>query len=135
MMNDSAPELSRRKRVARGAFKNIEGVVKKAKNTRLCAYLSHSAFFPALAYQRLGLYKCRMSVQWHHSARYGKDDAWNSLLHTSAEWAPEFTPPSTNEIQECHCLRHEIRWAGHVMRYRDDRWTTGVTVKDRAIHA
>uniref|UniRef100_A0A0K0DJQ3 Reverse transcriptase domain-containing protein n=1 Tax=Angiostrongylus cantonensis TaxID=6313 RepID=A0A0K0DJQ3_ANGCA len=32
-MNDLAPELSRRKRAAWGAFKSIEGVVKRTKNT------------------------------------------------------------------------------------------------------
>uniref|UniRef100_A0A0K0CZK2 Reverse transcriptase domain-containing protein n=1 Tax=Angiostrongylus cantonensis TaxID=6313 RepID=A0A0K0CZK2_ANGCA len=34
MLNNLAPELSRRKRAAWGAFKSIEDVVKRAKNTR-----------------------------------------------------------------------------------------------------
>ncbi|XGW29763.1 hypothetical protein V3C99_009088 [Haemonchus contortus] len=45
MMNDLAPELCRRKRAAWGAFKNIEGVVKKTKNIQLRAYLSKLLFF------------------------------------------------------------------------------------------
>ena len=47
MMNDLAPELSRRKRAAWGAFKNIEGVAKKTKNTKLRAHLFDSAVLPA----------------------------------------------------------------------------------------
>ncbi|VDO59983.1 unnamed protein product [Heligmosomoides polygyrus] len=40
MANDLAPELSRRKRAAWGAFKSVEEVVKKTKNVRLRAHLS-----------------------------------------------------------------------------------------------
>nr|CDJ89596.1 RNA-directed DNA polymerase (reverse transcriptase) domain containing protein [Haemonchus contortus]CDJ89617.1 RNA-directed DNA polymerase (reverse transcriptase) domain containing protein [Haemonchus contortus] len=50
MMNDLAPELCRRKRAAWGAFKNIEGVVKKTNNIRLRAYLFDTAVLPALTY-------------------------------------------------------------------------------------
>ncbi|EPB65187.1 hypothetical protein ANCCEY_15750, partial [Ancylostoma ceylanicum] len=39
MMNDLAPELGRRKRAAGGAYKSIEDVVKKTKNTRLRGHL------------------------------------------------------------------------------------------------
>ncbi|EPB77182.1 hypothetical protein ANCCEY_03708 [Ancylostoma ceylanicum] len=39
MMNDLAPEVGRRKRAAWGAYKSIEDVVKKTKNTRLRAHL------------------------------------------------------------------------------------------------
>ncbi|EPB72494.1 reverse transcriptase [Ancylostoma ceylanicum] len=38
-MNHLAPELGRRKRAAWGAYKSIEDVVKRTKNTRLCAHL------------------------------------------------------------------------------------------------
>ncbi|VDO19658.1 unnamed protein product [Heligmosomoides polygyrus] len=41
--NDLAPELSRRKRAAWGAFKSVE-VVKKTKNVRLRAHLFDSSF-------------------------------------------------------------------------------------------
>ncbi|XGW29631.1 hypothetical protein V3C99_009018 [Haemonchus contortus] len=54
MMNDLAPELCRRKRAAWGAFKNIEGVVKKTKNIRLRAHLFDTAVLP-VPYTR----KCR----------------------------------------------------------------------------
>ena len=49
-MNDLAPELSRRKRAAWGAYKSIEDVVKKTKNIRLRAHLFNSTVLPALTY-------------------------------------------------------------------------------------
>ncbi|VDM53563.1 unnamed protein product [Angiostrongylus costaricensis] len=48
MMNDLAPELSRRKRAACGAFKSIEDAMKRTKNTRLRAHLFDSTILPAL---------------------------------------------------------------------------------------
>ncbi|VDO42768.1 unnamed protein product [Heligmosomoides polygyrus] len=45
MANDLAPELSRRKRAASGAFKSVEEVAKKTKNVRLRAHLFDFAFF------------------------------------------------------------------------------------------
>ena len=48
MMNDLAPELGRRKRAAWGAYKSIEDVVKKTKNTRLRAHLFNTTVLPAL---------------------------------------------------------------------------------------
>ncbi|KAE9413940.1 hypothetical protein Angca_006890, partial [Angiostrongylus cantonensis] len=46
MMNDLAPELSRRKRAACGAFKSIEDVVKRTKNARLRTHLFDSTVLP-----------------------------------------------------------------------------------------
>uniref|UniRef100_W6NGJ2 RNA-directed DNA polymerase (Reverse) n=1 Tax=Haemonchus contortus TaxID=6289 RepID=W6NGJ2_HAECO len=55
-INDLAPELRRRKRVAWGVFKNIEGVVKKAKSVRIPVHLFDIAVLSVLhSPQRLGL--------------------------------------------------------------------------------
>ncbi|VDP04686.1 unnamed protein product [Heligmosomoides polygyrus] len=48
--NDRAPELSRRKREAWGAFKSVEEVAKKTKNVRLRAHLFDSAVLTAPIY-------------------------------------------------------------------------------------
>ncbi|KAK6755351.1 hypothetical protein RB195_013993 [Necator americanus] len=45
MMNDLTSELGRRKRMAWGAFKSIEDVVKRTKNIWLCAHLLSNTFF------------------------------------------------------------------------------------------
>uniref|UniRef100_A0A7I5E7Y9 Transposase n=1 Tax=Haemonchus contortus TaxID=6289 RepID=A0A7I5E7Y9_HAECO len=98
MMNDLAPELCRRKRDAWEAFKSIEGAVKKKKNIRLHAHLFDTAVLPA-------------------------------LTHANAEGNPEFREPQRTEIKDVvvYGKKAKIRWAGQVMRYRDDRWTRAVT--------
>ncbi|KAK6730529.1 hypothetical protein RB195_007159 [Necator americanus] len=50
MMNDLTPELGRRRRAAWGAYKSIEDVVKKARNTRLRAHLFNTTVLSALTY-------------------------------------------------------------------------------------
>ncbi|VDM56035.1 unnamed protein product [Angiostrongylus costaricensis] len=50
MLIDLASELSRRKRVAWGAFESIEDVVKRTKNTRIGAHIFDSTLHPALMY-------------------------------------------------------------------------------------
>ncbi|KAK6736277.1 hypothetical protein RB195_019135 [Necator americanus] len=50
MMNDLTPELGRRRRAAWGAYKSIEDVVKKTRNTRLRAHLFNTTVLPALTY-------------------------------------------------------------------------------------
>ncbi|KAK6749275.1 hypothetical protein RB195_001712 [Necator americanus] len=50
MMNDLTPELGRRRRTAWEAYKSIEDVVKKTKNTRLRAHLFNTTVLPALTY-------------------------------------------------------------------------------------
>ncbi|KAK6756501.1 hypothetical protein RB195_014735 [Necator americanus] len=48
--NDLTPELGRRRRAAWGAYKSIEDVVEKTKNTRLRAHLFNPTVLPALTY-------------------------------------------------------------------------------------
>ncbi|VDM64381.1 unnamed protein product [Angiostrongylus costaricensis] len=50
MINDLAPEFGRRERTAWGAFKSIEDVVKRTKNTRPRGHLFDSKVLPALTY-------------------------------------------------------------------------------------
>ncbi|KAK6736242.1 hypothetical protein RB195_019115 [Necator americanus] len=48
MMNDLTPYLGRRRRAAWGAYKSIEDVMKKSRNTRLRAHLFNTTILPAL---------------------------------------------------------------------------------------
>ncbi|KAK6758313.1 hypothetical protein RB195_015868 [Necator americanus] len=50
MMNDLTPELGRRRRPVRGAYKSIEDVVKKTRNIRLHSHLFNTTVLPALTY-------------------------------------------------------------------------------------
>uniref|UniRef100_A0A7I4YYM3 Reverse transcriptase domain-containing protein n=1 Tax=Haemonchus contortus TaxID=6289 RepID=A0A7I4YYM3_HAECO len=111
MMNELAPELCRRKRAAWGAFKNIEGVVKKTKNIRLRAHLFDTAVLPALTYA---------SETW--TLRKQDEHAVSKGIRSS-----ELRHRTKIRDAVDYAKKSKIRWAGHVMRYSDDRWTRAVT--------
>ncbi|KAK6757402.1 hypothetical protein RB195_015307 [Necator americanus] len=50
MMNNLTPKLGRKRQEAWGAYKSIEDVVKKTRNTRLRAHLFNTTVLPALTY-------------------------------------------------------------------------------------
>ena len=124
MMNDLAPELSRRKRAAWGAFKSIEDVAKRLKNTRLRAHLFDSTVLPALTYA---------SETW--SLRK-QDEKSLSVTQRAVERAmlgitritqvregirsSELRLRSKIRDAVFHAKMSKIRWAGHVMRLNDN---------------
>uniref|UniRef100_A0A7I4Z4A6 Reverse transcriptase domain-containing protein n=1 Tax=Haemonchus contortus TaxID=6289 RepID=A0A7I4Z4A6_HAECO len=116
MMNDLAPELCRRKRAAWGAFKNIEGVVKKTKNIRLRAHLFDTAVLTALTYA---------SETW--TLRKQDEKAVSVIQRALERTMSELRQRSKIRDAIDYAKKSNIRWAGHVMRYSDDRWTRAVT--------
>ncbi|KAE9418154.1 hypothetical protein Angca_009722, partial [Angiostrongylus cantonensis] len=82
-------------RAAWGAFKSIEDVVEKTKNSRLRAQLFDSTVLPALTYA---------------------SETWSLLRQRS-------------KIKDAvlYAKQSKIRWAGHVMRMNDNRWTRAVS--------
>ncbi|KAE9418559.1 hypothetical protein Angca_009873, partial [Angiostrongylus cantonensis] len=92
-------ELSR-KRATWEAYKSIEDVVKRTKGTRLRAHLFDSTILPALTYA---------PETW--SLRKQNEGSLSVI-----ERAVERT-----------MLESKIRWAGHVMRMNDNRWTGAVS--------
>ncbi|VDO39516.1 unnamed protein product [Haemonchus placei] len=67
-----------------------------------------------------------------YSTRFGKDDALNFPLHASAEGTPEFRALPRTKIGNVveYAKKSKIGWAGHVMRYSDDRWSTNWIPRD-----
>ncbi|KAE9413825.1 hypothetical protein Angca_002900, partial [Angiostrongylus cantonensis] len=118
-------------RAARGAFKSIKDVVKRTKNTRLHAYLFGSTVLPALTFA---------SETW--SLRK-QDQRSLSVIERAVERAvigtsrftqvrdgirsSDLRQQSKTNDAVLHAKQSKIRWAGHVMRMNDNRWTRAVS--------
>ncbi|VDM55497.1 unnamed protein product [Angiostrongylus costaricensis] len=129
--DDLAPELSRRKRAAWGAFKSIEDVMRKTKNTRLRAHFFDSTVLHALTYA---------SKTW--SLRK-QDKRSLSVIERAVERTVLGVSHSTqvrdgirsydlrqrSKIKDAvlYTKESKIRCAGHVMRMNDNRWTRSVS--------
>ncbi|KAK6765359.1 hypothetical protein RB195_025326 [Necator americanus] len=128
-MNDLTPELGRRRRAAWGAYKSIEDVVKKTRNTRLRAHLFNTTSLPALTYA---------AETW----AFRKQEE-NAVIERAIErvilGGSRFTQVrdgirssfllQRSKIRDAAAFAKEskIRWAGHVMRFNDNRWTRAVS--------
>ncbi|EYC18451.1 hypothetical protein Y032_0027g1523 [Ancylostoma ceylanicum] len=124
-------QLGRRKRAAWGAYKSIEDVVKKTKNTRLRAHLFNTTVLPALTYA---------SETW---ALRKQDENAVSVIERSIERVilgltrltqvrvgiRSSTLRQQSKIRDAavYAKLSKIRWAGHVMRQNDHRWTRAVS--------
>ncbi|KAK6751618.1 hypothetical protein RB195_003188 [Necator americanus] len=131
IMNDLTPELGRRRRAAWGAYKSIEDVVKKTKNTRLRAHLFNTTVLPALTY---------VSETWEF--RKQEENAV-SVIERAIErvmlGVSRFTKVrdgirssllrQRSKIGDAAAFAKEskTRWAGQVMRFDDNRWTRAVS--------
>ncbi|KAE9414920.1 hypothetical protein Angca_002788, partial [Angiostrongylus cantonensis] len=118
-------------RAAWGAFKSIEDVVKRTKNTRLHAHLFDSTVLPALTYA---------SETW--SLRK-QDERSLSVIERAVERTTlggsrvtqvrdgirSSYPRHRSKIKDAvlFAKQSKIKWAGHVMRMNDNRWTRPVS--------
>ncbi|KAE9414589.1 hypothetical protein Angca_002656, partial [Angiostrongylus cantonensis] len=118
-------------RAAWGVFKSIDDVVKRTKNTRLRAQLFNSTVLPALTYA---------SETW--SLRK-QDERSLSVIERAVErtmlGVSRFTQVKDrirssdlrqlSKIKDAvlYAKQSKIRWAGHVMRMNDNRWTKAVS--------
>ncbi|KAK6737640.1 hypothetical protein RB195_020009 [Necator americanus] len=123
--------MHRRRRAAWGAYKSIEDVVKKTRNTRLRALLFNTTVLPALTYA---------SETW--AFRKQEENAV-SVIERAIErvmlGVSRFTQVidgirssllrQRSKIRDAAAFAKEskIRWARHVMRFNDNRWTRAVS--------
>ncbi|KAE9417797.1 hypothetical protein Angca_003227, partial [Angiostrongylus cantonensis] len=98
-------------RAAWRAFKSIEDVVKRTKNIGLRAHLFDSAFLPAVTYA---------SETW--SLRISRFTRIRNGIRS-----PDLRQRSKIKDAVLYAKQSKIRWAGHVMRMNDNRWTRTVS--------
>ncbi|WKX94700.1 hypothetical protein Q1695_011738 [Nippostrongylus brasiliensis] len=131
MTNDLSPELGRRKRAAWGAFKSVEEVVRKTRNARLRAHLFDSTVLPALTYASESW---ALRKQDEHAICVAQRSIERRMLGVT-RFIQARDGIRSSELRRQSKIRDavawaklsKIRWAGHVMRFRDDRWTRAVT--------
>ncbi|KAE9419504.1 hypothetical protein Angca_009853, partial [Angiostrongylus cantonensis] len=118
-------------RAAWGAFKSIEDVLKRTKNTRLRPHLFDSMVLPALTYA---------SETW--SLRK-QDERSLSVIERAFERtmlgvsrfaqvrdgirSSDLRQRSKSKDAVLYTKQSKIRWAGHVLRMNDNRWTRAVS--------
>ncbi|VDM56169.1 unnamed protein product [Angiostrongylus costaricensis] len=126
MMNDLTPELSRRKRAARRAFKGIEDAVKGTNN--VCLF--DPTIFSALTYASetwslRNEYERSLSVIEHATERMMVE-----VYHVVQvrEGIESFDLCQRSKIKDAvlYAKLSKRRWAGHVMHINDIRWTGAI---------
>ncbi|XP_055965733.1 uncharacterized protein LOC130019155 [Sorex fumeus] len=131
MRNDLAPELSRRKRAAWNAFMNVEEIAKRTKNLRLRAHLFDSTVLPALTYasETWALRKQDENAIQVSQRRIERAMLGISRFTQMRERIRSSDIRRRSRIRDAvsYAKVSKIRWAGHVMRFKDDRWTRAVT--------
>ncbi|KAK6761548.1 hypothetical protein RB195_022569 [Necator americanus] len=135
MLKLCTSELGRRRRAAWGAYKSIEDVVKKTRNTPLRAYLFSTTVVSALTYasetwtfrkqeeNAVSVIKCSIERVMLGVSRFTqvRDGIRSSLLR------------QRSKIRDAAAKESKISWAGHVMRFNDNRWTRAVSEVPRDI--
>ncbi|VDL79118.1 unnamed protein product [Nippostrongylus brasiliensis] len=129
--DDLSPELGRRERAAWGAFKSVEEVVRKTKTARLRAHLFDATALPALTYASESW---ALRKQDEHAIYVARRSIERRMLGVTrfiqardGIWSSELRPQAKIRDTVAWVKLSKIWWGGHVMRFRDDRWTRVVT--------
>ncbi|KAE9421870.1 hypothetical protein Angca_005595, partial [Angiostrongylus cantonensis] len=117
-------------RAAWEAFKSIENVVKRTKNTRLRAHLFDSTVLRALTYAS-ETWSLRKQDETSLSVieRAVERDRGVSRLTQVRDWirSSDLRQRSKTKDAVLYAKQSKIRWAGHVVRMNDNRWTRAVS--------
>ncbi|KAE9420118.1 hypothetical protein Angca_004902, partial [Angiostrongylus cantonensis] len=118
-------------RAAWGAFKSIEDAMKRTKNTRLRAHLFDSTVLPALTY---AAETWSLRKQDERSLSVIERAVERTMLGVSRfaqvrDGIRSFDLRQRSKIKDAvlYAKQSKIRWAGHVVRMNDNRWTRAVS--------
>ncbi|KAE9417950.1 hypothetical protein Angca_007350, partial [Angiostrongylus cantonensis] len=118
-------------REAWGAFKSIEDVVKRTNNTRLHAHLFDSTVLPALTHASE---TWPLRKQGERSLSVIERAVERTILGVSRFTqvrdgirSSDLRQRSIIKDTVLYAKESKIRWAGHVMRMNDNRWTRAVS--------
>jgi hypothetical protein len=130
MLSDLDGEISRRARAAWTAFNNIGDVLKKLKNPRLRADLFNAAILPALCYASetwAGTKAQYNRLRTVHRALERKLMGY-TIRRQRAEGVTSDDLRKRSQLEDpiCYAKKSKHRWAGHVARRTDGRWTRAV---------
>ncbi|KAK6732038.1 hypothetical protein RB195_016424 [Necator americanus] len=127
MMNDMTPELGRKRRAAWGPYKSIEDVVKKTRNTRLHAHFFNTIVLPALTYAS----ETRAFRKQEENAVSVIEPAIGRVMLGGSRFTQVMNGIQSSLLRQRSKVRDaavfakgsKLRWAGHVVRFNDNRWT------------
>ncbi|KAE9414830.1 hypothetical protein Angca_005161, partial [Angiostrongylus cantonensis] len=113
-----------------GAFESIEDVVKRPKNTRLCAHLFDSTVLPALTYASE-----TWSLRWQDEGSLSVIERVVERTMIGVSWVTQVregflsTDLRQRSIEDSvlYSKQSKIRCAGHAVRMNDNRWTKAVS--------
>ncbi|KAE9418417.1 hypothetical protein Angca_009615, partial [Angiostrongylus cantonensis] len=104
-------------RTAWGAFKSIEDVVSRTKNTRLRAHLFDSTVFPTLTYA---------SETWSLLERTMLAVSRSTQVRDGIR-SSDLRQRSKIKDAVLYAKQSKTKWAGHVLRMNDNRWARAVS--------
>ncbi|KAE9415872.1 hypothetical protein Angca_006950, partial [Angiostrongylus cantonensis] len=113
------------------AFESIGDVVKRTKNTRLRAHLFNSTVLPVLTYASE---TWSLRKQDERSVSVIERAVERTMLGVSrftqvkdGSRSSDLRQRSTIKDAVLYAKQSKVRWAGHVMRMNDNRWTRAVS--------
>ncbi|KAE9414677.1 hypothetical protein Angca_009979, partial [Angiostrongylus cantonensis] len=118
-------------RVAWGAFKSIDNVLKRTKNSRLRAHNFNSTVLPLLTYASETWW---LRKQDERSLSVIEREVERTMLGVSRFTqvrdgirSSDLRQRSKIKDAVLYAKQSKIRWTGHVMRTNDNRWTRAVS--------
>lgn len=131
MQNDTRQEVTRRRMAAWAAYNNIKSFAHQVSDNRKRAQLFDSAILPALCYASETWASTKGTLNHVRTTHRALE---RSLMQVSKHQQRRLKISSSSirekslvEDPQVRIIKGKMRWAGHIARRQDDRWTTRCT--------